>query len=492
MKVLIAAFRQESNSFSVHYSGKERYNIIRGNDLLDPQKMAGHPTFGLVQVAQENGLEICPSVSYNAGSGGPVEPYVIEEFLEEVCKDIDRYSPLDAVFLGLHGGTDLREHTDLCGYILEKIRAKVGPDVVIVHANDMHANITDKMMENSDACTGFQTYPHADIVETGRRAAMLGVRLLNKQPMYEARVRVPMIVQAEAYNTFEGPFADLVNECLKLIEDKKILDFTIFQMQPWLDVPDAGSTVLVAAEDKETAEKYAKEIADKLFALRKVMALELHDVDKVIDIARNNTSGKPIILVDSADSPNAGSSGDSTFVLEHLLQQKVDFPCCLCIVDVAALEKAMEVGVGNEADFTLGGTLEPDFQKPITIHATVRSLHTDVYASIKNPKDFNPDRRSAVLQIGRIYIVVFNKIGNSSYPNMYVGSGLSLSEFKLIAVKSATQFKLYYKKWTEESYPTDTPGSSSANLAKMPFKYIPRPFWPLDPIETFENKVTFF
>ena len=41
-------------------------------------------------------------------------------------------------------------------------------------------------------------------------------------------------------------------------------------------------------------------------------------------------------------------------------------------------------------------------------------------------------------------------------------------------------------------YPTDTPGSSSANLRVMPFVHLPRPFYPLDDIDTFDDSVTFY
>ncbi len=492
MKVLIAGFRQESNSFSIYYSGTDRYTILRGNDFYDKVKMSGRPLLGLLEVAEEAGMEIVPSVAYAAGSGGPVEPYVAEDFLREVFEDIDKAGHLDAIFLSLHGATDMKDHVDLCGYFLEKIRAKVGPTVVIVHSSDMHANITDKMMENSNACTGYNTYPHDDLEETGRRAARLGLRILRKEPFYEARVRIPMIIQAEAYDTNKGVFAELTNRCHKLVKDGKILDFSLFQMQPWLDLPDAASTVLVAAESKETAEKYAREIADELFSLRKEMELPLYDIDAVIKAARENTTGKPVILVDSADSPNAGSSADSTYVLEHLINAKVDFPCLLPIVDEKAMLQAFQTGVGNEADFTLGGSKEPNFQKPITIHAYVKSLHDSLYDRPGNPVGLQTNKQAAVLQVGTIYVVVMARMGNSADPRVFTGAGLDPALFRLLVVKSATQYKLNYDKWSDLHYPTDTPGSSSANLSKMPFRYLPRPFWPLDKIETFENKVVFY
>ena len=63
--------------------------------------------------------------------------------------------------------------------------------------------------------------------------------------------------------------------------------------------------------------------------------------------------------------------------------------------------------------------------------------------------------------------------------------------YRLALVKSATQYKESYSKFSTLFYPTDTPGSSTANLASLPFKRLPRPFYPLDDIDSFDDQVTF-
>lgn len=493
MKILIGGFRQESNSFSVKYSEEPFFSIIRGEEFYDPR--CNPPTTmlsGIIAGAREGGAEIIPSVEYSATSGGPVTKETVDNFLRSFLETYDANLPIDGIFLELHGATDMVPSTDACGYILETIRNHVGKDMVLVHSADMHANISDQMVANANACAAYVTYPHIDLFETGRRTAMHGFMLLQGKKFAQARVRVPMIVPAEGYNTNEGVFADLINSAHELVKSGKIIDFSICQMQPWLDLEDAASTVLVTAEDKDTAAKYAKELAHSLFDLREQMGVHLYSIDEVIDAALANETDAPVVVVDSADSPNAGSSADSSYVLSRLLERGETIRTCLTVADAPAAAHAFEVGVGNEGDFMLGGTKEPLFHSPIKVHAYVKSLHDGFYMGTTAHRNLQKAGKSAVLQIGNIDVVVFTQMGNSSDPQVYRAFGLEPASYRLVMVKSAGQYKVAYSKFSTLFYPTDTPGSSSANLKAMPFTKIPRPFYPLDDITTFDDTVTFY
>ena len=491
MKIAIGGLHQESNSFSPVISCEDLFHITYGAAIMDEYRETNSNLGGIIAALDEAGAAIIPSVAMNAISGGPVDAALVEKFLCQLFEVIDANLPVDGVFLDLHGATELEGGDDGCGFILERIRSHVGQQVVIVNTTDLHANITDRMAANSDAISGFQTYPHQDYCGTGYRAATQGLMLLQNKPLYQARVRIPMIVPAEGYNTNEGVFAELVNSAKQLVADGKIIDFSIYQMQPWLDAADAGSTVLVSAADRETAAAYAQDLARRLFDLRKDMTIHLYSVDEVIDAAKANETAAPVILVDSADSPNAGSSADSSFVLSRLLERGETIKTCLVVSDAPAAAHAFEVGVGNEGDFSLGGTREPRFQKATKVHAYVTSLHDGIYYNTFSQGLLQNTGKSAVLQEGNIDIVVYTKMQNSSDPQCFRAFGIEPSMYRLALVKSATQYKESYSKFSTLFYPTDTPGSSTANLASLPFQRLPRPFYPLDEIDDFDDRVTF-
>jgi microcystin degradation protein MlrC len=492
MKIVVGGFHQESNSFSAVVSTKKSFTVARGTALLEKRRDRGTNLSGILAALDEAGAEIVPAVSYTAqSSGGPVERTVVYTFLKELLATIDASLPVDGVFLDLHGATEVVGGGDCCGMILESIRKHVGPSVVLTANTDLHANITDKMAQNADVISGYQTYPHQDFYQTGYRSARQGLMLLQGTKLYQARVRIPMIVPAEAYNTNEGSFAALIDEGKRLVDEKRIVDFSIYQMQPWLNVKDAGSTVLVTAEKRETAARYARELAHRLFDLRREWQLHLYTVDEVIDAAKANRTDAPVVLVDSADSPNAGSSADSSFVLSRMLERKETLSACMVISDTPAAEHAFEVGVGNVGEFTLGGTLEPRFQKSIRVRAYVKSLHDGKYFITTSQRGIQDVGKTAVLQIGNIDLVVYTRMKNSSDLQAYRAFGIEPSRYRLVMVKSATQYKVAYSAFTTLFYPTDTPGSSTANLCSLPFDKLPRPFYPLDDIESFDDRVTF-
>ena len=492
MRILIAGFTQETNSFSPVICGLDdfrRTRYIEGEDIIRKYIGGQAQISGMLECIQEHGDTPVPGLVMGVGSSGGVEQAAADYFLEKTLALIDKEKP-DAIFLSMHGGMVIMNgHDDGTGYIYQRIREHVGPDMVIAASHDMHSNITKENVTDINAIAGFHTYPHIDLRDTGYRAAKLGYRLINKQPTCMACVKIPMIVPAEGYSSEYGIFRDLNDRAKAMEKSGAFLDYSIFQMQPWMNIPGAGSAVIVVAETQEAAEKYAKLLAHELFDLRKQMTIDLYDIDEVIDKALENKTGTPVILVDSADSPNAGSCADSSFALERLLARNTGLRCAVYVADGPAADHAFEVGIGNTGTFRIGGTLDPAFQKSITVEATVHSLHEGTYrCSCLHTKNLPADSgRTAVLQVGNIDIVVMHYLTNSPDLQTYRAFGVDPAMYDLVVVKSANQYKINYADISQLYYPTDTPGASTANLTSLPFDKIPRPFYPFDDIDSFDD-----
>lgn len=493
MKILVAGFKQETNTFSpitcdLSYFKHSLYK--EGQDLLDAHIGANNEMGGILKCIEEHGDEVVPAVMMRAQSNGRVAKDAADHFIKKVLMVYDRELP-SAIFLVMHGGMAI-DHgiDDGTGYIYNAIRQHVGPNIIITASHDMHSNITPENIRTVNAIAGLHTYPHVDQYMTGYRAACLGYRFIENKPTYFACVRVPMIVPAEGYSTEEGVFKDLVDSSLTRVKDREILDISIFQMQPWLNVKNAASSVTVAATSLEAAKQYAQEIAHKLFDIRKQMTVQLYALDDVIDKAIDNKEDMPVILVDSADSPAAGSCADSSAVLERLLERNVSINCAIYMNDAPAADKAFALGVGAVAEFELGGTLDPAFQKRIKVQARVHSLHDGTYRN-EGPafKGMAVDvGHTAVLRVGEnIDVVVMKHMEYSYDPQAYRAFGVDPAIYDLVVVKSAKQYKAAYGKFSSLDYPTDTPGSSTANLVSLPFDKIPRPFYPFDDLQDFDD-----
>jgi microcystin degradation protein MlrC len=495
MRVILTEFKQETNSFSPVVCGMDFFEIggIRyGQDILNTYWRINSEVKGMVDVLGEAGVEIIPSVSMRSWSSGPVERKVVDFYLEKLSACVKEAGKIDGIILSLHGGMQLTDEDDGIGVILETARALAGEKAIITASTDYHANITLKCIANANAITGYHTYPHVDFMETGARAARLMVKALKGEPVCLAQVKLPMIHQAEACMTTEGPMKKVMDYAFQVTAEKGIYDFSVYQMQPWLDVYEGGAAVLAAADTFENAQATALAIAEKYWSLREELKYKLYPLDEILHKAGDNTSGKPVILSDSADSPSAGSTGDSTAVLSRLIELGMDIPTLINIGDPAVPLEAEKTGVGNTGTFTMGAKWDTARYKPLTIKAYVKEIHdgfvTMPTRGTSGGRPLVKLGKTAILCHGNITIVVFTHPGLNYCTEGYTAFGLDPALAKLVVVKSATQYREQYSAYTDLMYNVDTPGASSANLFSFDFKHLPRPVYPFDDVSTFKVK----
>jgi microcystin degradation protein MlrC len=256
-----------------------------------------------------------------------------------------------------------------------------------------------------------------------------------------------MIAPAHAYTTKDGALLKLVNRAKAMVASGRILDYTIFEVQPWLDAAEMAATIIVIADDAQVAKDAARELALDNFSIRReLLGTPLVSINEVIEKALANKTGKPIVLVDSADSRGAGSTADSAAVLEALLPYCDQLKCAVGVSDAPAVEKAFALGVGCRADFTLGATIAPELSRPVKIkNALVRSLHNGYFTN-KGPISrggITYCGKVAVLQIGKILIQVSADSRNEGERGFYCGFGIDPELCDIVSVKACTSFRAF-------------------------------------------------
>ena len=315
MKVLVFEFNQETNSFCPVVSEMEDYlhgSVLEGQQMRQAVRGGALALNGMFTALEEAGAEIVPCYAMRAIANGPVRQSVLEHFMDKLRGYLKQYLPADGVLVSMHGATQSTEDDDVCGTILAAVRSLAGADTVIAASLDLHANVTEKMFRSADFLCGYQTYPHVDLYQTGYRAARLAIRAMQgERDLYMARACVPMIIPASSYTTETGKFGELVCKARALVKEKVLEDYSIFQMQPWLDVKEGGGTVIAVAKDSAVALKEADRLARDTFDLRREMRTDLCPIEDVIDKALAVTDGKPVLAVDFSDSTNAGAAGDN-------------------------------------------------------------------------------------------------------------------------------------------------------------------------------------
>jgi microcystin degradation protein MlrC len=487
MRIALGCFHQESQSFSPvpgsweHFGPRE---VLRGEALIDVFSGTGTGLGGALGFAEENGIEVAPLLSAMASSSaGHLERDVFVTIRDELVHRLEGALPVDGVLLVLHGSMVVDGYDDGTGEILRAFRKVLGADVPLVGTLDLHANVTRQMVERATALVGYHTAPHVDLDETSRRGMRLLVGTIEgKVTPASALRRLPMILPGETARTTDGPYADIVGQAEALMATSSVLDASIFSVQPWLDVFDVASSVLVVTDgDEDAAGREADRLADEFWRRRAEYDIDLVPLEEAIRQALDSDR-HPFVLADSADAPSSGAPGDSTAVLAALLEADPKKSCLHNIVDADAVEAMVRAGGGETVTVTVGAGHAPSFYRPLEVTGRVRLISDGAFTQ-KGP-GFHGQvlhrGRTAVLRIGHIHLVVMERAVLQWDRELYRSVGLEPTDAQIVVVKSPAGFRADFGPIAAETLIVDAPGVCSPNLRALPFEHIRRPIHPLD------------
>jgi len=273
----------------------------------------------------------------------------------------------------------------------------------------------------------------------------------------------------------------LMESVLAAEREPEMLAAGIYPVQPWLDIPNLGwSIVTVADGDPALARAKADALGEMAWRVRREFVRDRTPVAEALRIARE-TPGGPFVLADSSDGTAGGAEGDSTVLLRGLLESPVPGRCLLLITDPEAAARCAAAGAGQEITLEVGGKLTPAFFQPVRVTGTVRTL-SDGKFQMKNPTMPANRGLTAVLQVGDLFIVLSRKPVYTWDEECYRSVGLFPREAKLVQVKSPGGFRPVYEPFAKAIIDMDAPGPCDSNLRRLPFKRVTRPLFPLDDI----------
>jgi microcystin degradation protein MlrC len=418
---------------------------------------------------------------------GPVEHTFFAELLDTISRRLSEALPVDAVYICSHGAGLTTEEDDPDGVLFEMVRHVVGLDVPIAATLDLHANVSERMVQSIDAFIGYRTNPHLDMRERGAEAAGAIREMLGGVRPQRALIRLPIVPPTVTMLTAAGPYADMIDFGQRRMTPE-IMNVSVMGGFAFADTAKNGLTVVVTARhDRHAAETLAREIAELGWANRQRFYPQLTSLDEAVDkalAAGRDPSLPALAFADVADNPGGGGRGNTTFLLRAFHEAGVGSALLGVFFDPDLAAEAHRHGVGASFEARFNRSETTKFSEPYTASATVVGV-TDgdcvgrrgIYAGLR--LELGP---CAALEAGGITVVVISHRVQCADPIFFEMMGLDIAQARSVVVKSRGHFRGGFDEFfgPDQIIEVDLPGLTSPMLNRFNWKRLPRPVIPLD------------
>jgi microcystin degradation protein MlrC len=470
MKVFCASLATETNTFAPLPTGlaafRDRGYFPAGTHPDAPQLFTG-PLWAARLRAQALGLELSEGMCAAAMPAGPTTRSAHETLREELLADLRAAMPVEVVLLGLHGAMVADGCDDCEGDLLARIRAIVGPDVVVGAELDPHTHLTQAMVDGADLLVAFREYPHTDAIERGIELVDLCVATARGEirpvPAVHDCRRIRML------RTPIEPMRGFVDRARALEGHDGIVSISAIHGFPWADVPDLGTRVLVYADrDLARAQALAQRLGAELTDICDAMRVRGPSIDAAIDVALAATAW-PVVFADGADNAGGGAPSDATWVLRRLVERDVDSAILGPLWDPGAVAIAFEAGEGARIALRIGGKVAPVSGDPLDAQVVVRALRRNAtMTGLSGTAESLGD--CALVAIGGVEVLLNARRTQGFATDMFTQFGIDLSRRRIVVTKSSQHFFASFSTVAAQVIYVDAPGTLTADLTTLAWR----------------------
>ncbi len=489
MKAALAQFIFESNTFAPEPAQIDLFK--EGGVWLDTEDdvrawaaATDSQMHGSLDVLEAAGWETAPCFAALCGSSaGRLTEACFHEIRDTLLAQVEAVGPFDVLILHLHGSACAVGEDDTEGHILEKVRTELGYYGRLVLSLDLHANFTRRMLEYADAVTAYRTFPHMDFSATGERAARLA---LHPGSFSRAVAKIAALVPPADSTHFEGNLCKIIARARQLEQEPGVIEVCSLPVQPWMDIDEMGTSVVVTATSADGVPQAALEdLARVWYDQRHAWKNRLSEWSIILKRLQNINHDGPWILTDAADATAGGSPGHSAEALRRLLPLKDDLPgkVLLWVVDPGTVQAAR----AGATHFTTGNP---------AVEWEGRVLWTGEGKYRARGKAYTGQAFSmgeaAVIEAGQLQLVACSYPAITPDPAFYECVGLAPDNALAVLAKSIAGWMAAYDADWERGLLFDGPGVCSMNFASIPFTGSGRGVFPVSsepehPIEIWKS-----
>lgn len=483
MRVLIGGIQHETNTFSnikTTESSFRQWGWDIGDVILENNR--GVRTFlgGMIDEAERLGIEIIPTFATFAYPSGVITTETYHALVNTLLSEIKKASDYDAVVLSLHGAGVAQNTEDLEGTILAEVRKLIGDHIPLIITLDLHANMTQKMVELADAILGNHLYPHTDSYEIGEESIRLAQRIVKgevKPTMFLKRL--PMIIPTSTTNL--SPAKDVNQLCYKWEEHEEVIDCTFYHGFPYTNISELGVAVLVTTNNhvdlaKEIAEDVGQFIAERKEEFFKPLPSPKEGIEQALV-----HDGKPVVINETSDNPGGGTPGDGTYLLRAMLESQLTDACFGYIYDPEVVDIAIKAGVGSTINIALGGKTDDLHGEPIQMEAYVKTITDGKFIQTSEMwkgklVDLGPSVR---LQSNGVDIIVCSVKSQTLDDQIFKLHGIDIQDYKIVALKSSQHFRAGFESISSKIISVDSPGLTTMDFTRFDYTNLKIDVYPL-------------
>ncbi len=481
-RVAIAGFQHETNTFAPFGASYEDFvradgwpAMTTGAAILEVFPPLAIPIGGFIRAAQAT-CDFVPLVWSAAEPCSFVSDDTFERIAGLICGGIAGAGRLDAIYLDLHGAMVVQSFEDGEGELLRRIRAIVGPDLPIVVSLDMHANVTEAMVELSDGITLYRTYPHIDMVETGERAFdLLRRRVSNGKPLFKAMRKAPFLIPLAAQCTDFEPFRSLFAG-LPADTEGAVASVDIASGFPPADIRECGPAVVAYGTDEVAVAAAADTQLDRLLAAESRFEVPMVGVREAVGRAvRDGRKGAPVVLADVQDNPGGGGTSDTVGLLKAMVDAGLRDSALGLLWDPAAAKAAHDAGLGAEMEIRLGGRFGYDpapYDAKVRVEALSDGIFTCHGAILGDVTvDLGPMARLRILDDkSDVQVAVASIRYQCLDQDLLRAVGIEPKEQSVVAVKSTIHFRADFEPIAKAIIMVESPGANFCRNEMVTYK----------------------
>ncbi|SAK44694.1 MlrC domain-containing protein [Caballeronia hypogeia] len=488
MKILIARMNHETNTFSPVPTPLEAFGRdgpSYGDDAYRENAGMRTAMSAFIDAAKRADAEIVTPVSAQANPSGRVAAAAYDAICQSI---VYAAAGCDAVMLDLHGAMVAENSPDGEGDLLERVRRAL-PHAPIAVSLDLHANVTQKMIDNADVITSFKTYPHVDMYESGEHAARLLLDLIHgKAKPVIAWAQPPLLTHTLRSATAEGAMKRAVDAAREAEDEEGVLAVSVLSGFSLADIAAPCISVVVVADGERTkAQQVAHRIARQIWSERDGFVYRsaplAQSVSEGAALARE--TNKPILLLDHGDNCMSGGTCDTTDAFEEALRQELDGIVVGPLCDPEAVAKLFAAGEGSRITVGIGNKLASVAscgKPPLEVTGVVRAL-TDGEYIISGPT-YTGQRaymgRAAVLETPAARILLTERTHEPWDLGVFESVGIDPRSARFLILKSRMYCRPVFVPISGGLVECDSRGVTSSDYGLFDFGNLKRPVYPLD------------